>query len=220
MRGIGEFISDAEKEFPDELEGRQTMGGFDGPPLAMTRQYRARVARGEWRQANTSGKWSFSITFEIVEDPHGEFVGRKFSEYYSIDKGAHEAARRAFSRFLGESGLDIPSISNQENEDFIKNFEDITYVVATRTWGDDGDNTGIRYLNRDRGQKLQENIKPPKAPGSVSKPLRADINIKKEEEPFPETAPLEEAAAAPQVSLPGTGSSRPPGVNLPPGLAR
>jgi hypothetical protein len=232
MRSVADFIGEATKDFSDEMEGKSPMGGFDGPPLDTTRQYRVQVARAEWRQAQGSGKWSFAITFEVIEDLQDEFVGRKFSEYYNIDQGAHEAAKRAFSRFLGESGLDIRDLDQSDNEAFISNFEGVQYVIAPRTWGEDDDRTGVRYLNRDRGQPLLDNIKPPQGRGGGSaKPLKAEISVNKEKGPFdpmqeasqppqeePEQLPIKEVAATSPVQLPGAGTSAP--VNLPPGLSK
>lgn len=232
MVQITDFLGDIGDEFSDELEGKSNFGGFDGPPLDTTRQYRAEVTRGEWRQSQ-AGKWSFSFTFEIIEDPKDEFVGRKFSEYYQIDKGAHAAAKQSFARFIGESGLKVADLDQSSNEAFASEFEGCRYVIATRVWGEDGDNTGIRYLNRDRGQELKMNIKPPVVKGG-NKNLKPEINVNKERGPFPETqtdepaeaptdqetAPLSEIVETkPEVTLPGSGT-RPAGINLPPGLGR
>lgn len=213
MRSIGDFIGEATEEFPDEIAGNRTGGGgFDGPPLDVTKEYRVEVWRAEWRKANTSGKWSFAVTFEVAE---GDRQGYKFTEYYKIDKDAPDAAKRAFSDFLGKSGLNIGDLDQSDNDAFIKNFEGITYVIAPRVWGDEDDNTGIRYINKDVGQTPKEGIKPPNKKGTRTA-LSADINVNKDkgpagEEPFPETTQ--------SAVLPGTGT-RPAGVNLPPGLGR
>lgn len=228
MRSITDFLNTdvaGDEALQDAVSGKASAGGFDGPPLAVTRQYRATITRGEWRQAQNSGKFSFAFTFEITEDIHDEFVGRKFSEYYSIDKDAHKVGKEKFARLLGESGINAADFTG-DNEKDAKLFEGTEYVIATRIWGEDGDRTGLRYLNRDRGQALLDNIPAPKQQGGAKAPLRADISVNKqkgpaEEEPFPAEEAQEEApveAEKPKVNLPG--ASRPQGVNLPPGLQR
>ena len=221
MRSITDFLGEAAKEFGDELEGRSVSGGFDGPPLAQNRQYRARVARAEWRQATTSGRWSYSVTYEVTEDPKDEFVGRKFSEYYSIEAGTPEAGKRAFSRFIGDSGVNVKELEypktgdvETDNNAFIKCFEGVSFVIATRVWGDDESNTGIRYLNRDRDQALLDHIEPHKPKGATKNSLVPEINVNKSKGPF-DADESQEVQQAP-ASLPGSGT-RPP-VNLPPGL--
>lgn len=232
MRAVTDFLGEIGEQFPDELEGKSTFGGFDGPPLDPTRQYRAEIARGEWRQSR-AGNWQFAFTFEVIEDLKDEFVGRKFTEYFTIDKGAKDGAKQAFARFIGESGLNVADLDQSSNENFAKEFEGCRYVIATRVWGEEQDQTGIRYLNRDRGQELKDNVKPPvnRGPGGSSKPLNPEINVNKDRGPFPE-APTEAEEAPAQdndlaaatsteqkVNLPGSGT-RPVGVNLPPGLQR
>lgn len=219
MRNINEFLKEVQKEFPDELAGKASNGGgFDGPPLPEDRQYRATITRAEWRQATGSGKYSYAITFEVTEP--AEWAGRKFSEYYSIDSGNRIAAEK-FSKLIGESGINVAEADTSSNEAFAKSFEGAEFVVATRTWGEDDDKTGLRYLNRDRGQALKDKIDPPKKK-KVGSSLVADIQIKKDQAPGPfdgGTAEAEEEATAPAqapVSLPG--GARPSGVNLPPGL--
>lgn len=211
MQSLTDFLNDLGAEFPDEIAGKGGASGFDGPPLPEDRQYRARISRGEWRQAQ-NGNWSFSFTFEIIEP--AEFAGRKFSEYYSKD-GSNQIAKEKFAKFIGESGIPFDEIDKSSDEAFAASFEDATFVIATRTWGDQNDRTGIRYLNRDRGQALQEKIAPAKKRGSTSKPLRADISVNKDKGPTEESTPV---APRPPVTLPG--GNRPSGVTLPPGLQR
>lgn len=227
MQDLSNLLGDLATEFPDEIEGKNTAAGFDGPPLPSTRQYRAVVSRAEWRQATTSGKWSYSITFEITEDPKGEFVGRKFSEYYSLDASAGEVGRSKFARLIGESGIDVKTANTSSEAEFAKEFEGKKFVIATRIWGDAMDRNGIRYLNKDRGQKLLDNITP--APAELRAKsdgkLKADIQVGKREEahgeiPAGETdeeTPEEVQVPTEQVRLPG-GNSQPGGVRLPPGL--
>lgn len=218
MRSITDFLNSdvaGDAELQDAIAGKSSAGGFDGPPLAVTRQYRATIVRGEWRQAN-SGKYNFSFTFEITEDPENEFVGRKFSETYSIDKDAHKVSKEKFARLLGESGIQASDFTG-DNEKDAKLFEGTEYVIATRVWGEEGDRTGLRYLNRDRGQQLLTNIPAPKSQGGTKAPLTADISVNKEKGPQ-ENVAEEPAQPATPVSLPGAGRSS--GVNLPPGLAK
>jgi hypothetical protein len=234
MRSITDFISnDVAKDsaLQDAVSGRASAGGFDGPPLPISRQYRATIVRGEWHQSQ-AGKYSFAFTFEVTEDIYDEFVGRKFTEYYSIDESANQVAKEKFARLLGESAIPHDQFTG-DNEQDAHLFEGTEYVIATRVWGEEDDRTGIRYLNRDRGQKLLDNIPPPKSAKGTKKPLRPDISVNKnrgpqqeeaEEEPFPEGEPdsaeSEETVQQQRpINLPG-GNSRPGGVNLPPGLAR
>lgn len=217
MRSITDFLKEVKQDYPDALAGKSSAGGFDGPPLPDDREYRATVVRGEWRQAQ-SGNYSFAFTFEITFPE--EFAGRKFSEYYSIDKGNAIAAEK-FSRFIGESGVDLADVDQSNNESFAAAFEGSSFIIATRIWGQDADRTGIRYLNRDRGQEPKASIQPPKKKAGAAKSLTADIQLpKRGEEPFPEerAAETEVAVNQPTVTLPGSGV-RPP-VSLPPGLAR
>jgi hypothetical protein len=224
MRAVSDFLGEAEEKFPDELAGRSSAGGFDGPPLAQDREYRIQVSRAEHRKSN-SGKWQFAVTFEVINDPGDEFVGRKFSEYFSIDKDAHEAARQSFARFLGASGLNVAELDQSSNEAFIAEFEGLTFICATRTWGTEDDRTGVRYLNQDRGQDPRPSIAPPKSK-TGAKPLKADIMVNKNKgpaEPGPAAvatdSETEEAPpASPPVTLPGSGVRAP--VNLPPGLSK
>lgn len=224
MPSLNEFLTGLEKNdtTKDILEGKTTFGGFDGPPLATNRQYHAVISRAEWRQAQTSGKWQFAFTFEILGDD--EWTGRKFTEYYSKD-GGNRINDEKFARFIGESGVDLKAVDRSSEEAFAKSFEGAEFIIATRIWGTDGDRTGLRYLNRYHGQEPQLSIAPPKAQ-STNKPLRADITVNKERGPEKSEAPEEtteevepeadESAPTPSVALPGTGHQ--PGINLPPGL--
>jgi hypothetical protein len=220
MRKINEFLKDAAKEFPDALAGKSSAGGFDGPPLPVNLEYRVVLTRGEWRQANNSGNYSFAMTFEVAEP--AEFAGRKFSEYYSIDEGAHPVAREKFAQLIGASCIDLTEVNTDDNDEFAKAFEGTQYVVATRVWGDDGDRNGIRYLNKDYGQTLKTDVKPPKprggglptrkGPGIGDKLALPTAQILKNTE---EEAQAEQPAA-PSPTLPG--GAAPSGVKLPPGL--
>lgn len=217
MQALGNLLGDLATEFPAEIEGKNPNSGFDGPPLPSTRQYRAVVSRAEWRQAQSSGKYSYSITFEVTEP--SEFAGKKFSEYYSLDAASGSIGREKFARLIGESGIDLKTADTSSEASFAKEFEGKTFVIATRIWGDAMDRNGIRYLNRDRGQALQTDIKPlaSELAALEKNKLKADIQINKEEA-HTETQAAEES---PQVEIPQTpnlpGSGRPP-VNLPPGL--
>ena len=229
MDSIFTFLDGAKEEFKDALAGKRTGGGFDGPPLPQNLQYRGQISRGEWRQAQTSGKWSFSMTFEVLEPE--EFAGRKFTEYYSIGSDTNNIGREKLATLIGASGVDANSFDRtgdveKDNAAFAKLFEGTQYVVAVRTWGDDMDRTGLRYLNKDYGQTLLTNVEPPKPKGGNlpnkkgGGPLKADISIPKgddqtEEQPdTPNTEPDEQ----PQVTFPGGKS--PSGVTLPPGLRK
>lgn len=224
MQDLTNLLGDLATEFPDEIEGKNTNAGFDGPPLPSTRQYRAMVSRAEWRQSQ-AGKWSYSITFEITEDPKGEFVGRKFSDYYSLDASAGEVGRSKFARLIGESGIDLATADTSSEATFAKEFEGKKFVIATRIWGDEMDRNGIRYLNKDRGQKLLDNITPAPAElrAQTANKLKADIQIRKGEQVETETetetgeGTETEAPAQEQVRLPGSNQA-PGGVRLPPGL--
>lgn len=227
MQSLDQFLTGLEKnpDTKDILEGKASYGGFDGPPLATTRQYHGVVSRGEWRQSQ-AGKWQFAFTFEILGDD--EWTGRKFTEYYSKD-GDNRINDEKFARFIGESGLDLKVVDRSSEEAFAKSFEGVEYILATRIWGTDGDRTGLRYLNRYTGQEPLLSIAPPK-PQKDSKNLRADIQVNKERGPGQpeqgsetdgETAEVsgdeqDTAPQTPSVALPGSG--RAPGVNLPPGL--
>jgi hypothetical protein len=227
MQDLSNLLGDLATEFPEEIEGKNANSGFDGPPLPSTRQYRATISRAEWRQAQSSGKWSYSITFEITEDPKGEFVGRKFSDYYNLDASAGEVGRSKFARLIGESGIDLKTADTSSEATFAKEFEGKNFVIATRIWGDAMDRNGIRYLNRDRGQKLLDNITPApaelRARQGTSGGLKADIQIPKQGETDTAVSePTGEEAESGQpvqetVRLPGTNTA-PGGVRLPPGL--
>lgn len=225
MPTLDQFLNGLEKNetTKDILEGKTTFGGFDGPPLPTNREYKAHVSRGEWRQSQ-SGKWQFAFTFEV--DGDDDWTGRKFTEYYSKD-GDNRINDEKFARFIGESGLDLKSVDRSSEAAFAQSFEGTEYIIATRIWGTDGDRTGLRYLNRDRGQDPKASITPPKP--QTTKTLRADITVNKERGPGqPEqsvTALKDEngedpnpqsETQTPSVALPGSGRS--PGVNLPPGL--
>lgn len=228
MQSLGNLLGDLAEEFGDAIQGKNPNAGFDGPPVPSNRQYRAVVSRAEWRQATTSGKWSYSITFEITEP--SEHAGKKFSEYYSIDAAAGAIGREKFARLIGESGIDLKTADTSSEDAFAKEFEGKQFVIATRIWGDQKDRNGIRYLNKDRGQALRTDIKPLPAElaDNIGK-LKADITVPKREEAHGELPASEEPedgtydeekaaeATAEQVRLPGQGN-RPEGVRLPPGL--
>lgn len=220
MKQLTDLIGGIVKDFPDEAAGKNPASGYDGPPLPENRQYRAEIVRGEWRQAVGSGIWQFSFTFEILEPE--EFAGRKFSENYNPE--GHVASREKLARLIGESGLDMAEVDQSSYDAFADAFVGTQYVIATRTWGTENDRTGLRYLNKDRGQALQTNIKPPVKKTQTSNLGKPDISVLKnaaansapptDEEPAADEAPAETTAP----SLPGTGG-RPP-INLPPGLRR
>ena len=218
MRQIADFLGQAAQENPDELAGKGGGGGFDGPPLNESHEYRVQVAKAEWRQANQSGKWSYAITFEVIEDPSddNEFLGRKFTEYYSIDKG-NRIAQEKFSKFIGQSGVDVSDLDQSDNQKFIDGFVDATFVAAVRTWGQDNDRTGIRWVNRDNGQSLRTDISAQKSRGGSAKPLQADIAVNKQKGPVEE--PAEEPESAPPVTLPKAPDTASSGITLPPGLS-
>lgn len=221
MPSLGEFLTGLEKNetTKDLLEGKSTFGGFDGPPLSTTRQYHAIVSRGEWRTSQ-AGKQQYAFTFEVLGED--EWTGRKFTEYFSRD-GGNRINDEKFARFIGESGIDLKTIDRSSDEAFARSFEGVEYIVATRIWGTDSDRTGLRYLNRYRGQAPLLSIAPPKAQ-TEKKPLRADIQVNKNTGPEEDQAPdgeesaegSEPEAPTPSVALPGSG--RTSGVNLPPGL--
>lgn len=231
MQQLENLLGDLATQFPDAIEGKNPNSGFDGPPVPSTRQYRAVVSRAEWRQAQSSGKYSYSITFEITEP--AEYAGKKFSEYYSMDASAGTVGREKFARLIGESGIDLKTADTSSEDAFAQEFVGKKFVLATRIWGDEMDRNGLRYLNKDRGQKLLDNIKPAASELAAQQKakLKAEIQVNKaeestpEEESVPEDTSAEEREAAheqtiPQQappSLPGSGSARPP-VNLPPGL--
>lgn len=218
MKQLTDLLGGLATEFPDQIAGKSPASGFDGPPLPENRQYRAEIVRGEWRQSTGSGNWSFSFTFEVTEP--AEFAGRKFSEYY--DPNGHQASREKLSRLIGESGLNLDEVDKSDYDVFAKAFEGTSYVVATRIWGTENDRTGLRYLNKDRGQALQENIKPPVKKTPPADLQRPDISVLKAQQEAAAQAAgqTEESAPAPESApqLPGAGV-RPP-VTLPPGLRR
>jgi hypothetical protein len=205
MKHLGDLLGDLGQQFPDALAGKNSASGFDGLPLPETRQYRATLTRGEWRQ-NNSGKWQFSFTFEVTAPE--EYAGRKFSEYYDAGKDAHPASREKLARLIGESGVPQDEIDQTDEGTFANSFVGAQYIIATRTWGTDNDRTGIRYLNRDRGQVLLDKIEPKKDKKTAA-PLKADITVPKQEETDPA-----ENIPAPAITLP----KGPGGPNLPPGL--
>lgn len=219
MQALGNVLGDLATEFPEAIEGKNPNSGFDGPPVPSTRQYRAEITRGEWRQSQ-GGKWSYSITFEITEP--SEYAGKKFSEYYSIDASAGTIGREKFARLIGESGIDLKTADTSSEAAFAKEFEGKKFVIATRIWGDQKDRNGIRYLNKDRGQALRTDIKPlaSELADNIGK-LKADIVVNKNEEtPAGESdAEAEVQTPAEEVQQPVTlpGGNRPL-VNLPPGL--
>lgn len=217
MPSLDQFLTGLETNHADTLEGKTSFGGFDGPPLATDRQYHAVISRAEWRQAQTSGKWQFAFTFEILGDPKDEFVGRKFTEYYSKDNG-NKINDDKFSRLIAESGIDLKNVDRSSEATFAASFEGTEYIVATRIWGTDLDRTGLRYLNRYRNQEPLGYIAPPKSTAPKN-PLRPEINVNKErgpEQPETEIEVEPTEVSTPSVALPGDG--RQPTVNLPPGL--
>lgn len=221
MVDIGTFLGTASGEFPDELAGKTGGGGFDGPPLNAKHEYRCVVDRAEWRKSQ-AGKWSYAITFRVIEDPDSddEFLGRKFTEYYSIGKDTNRVGLEKFSKFIGQSGLDLAGLDQSDNQSFIDSFVDVEYVVAVRTWGSESDRTGVRWLNRNNGQALRTEVAAPKPKDGTQKPLDAEISVDKVKGPADETPTqaAEPEPQAPPVTLPtGNASS---GISLPPGLAK
>lgn len=233
MQNLGNILGDLATEFPDAIEGKNPNSGFDGPPVPSTRQYRAVISRAEWRQAQSSGKYSYSITFEITEP--AEYAGKKFTEYYSLDASAGTVGREKFARLIGESGINVKEADTSSEETFAQEFVGKEFVIATRIWGTDMDRNGLRYLNKDRGQKLLDKITP--APSELqamaAHKLKADIQVNKqpevEQQQIPETVAEEQAEAREEHQAAGTevpastprlpgGSARPGNVNLPPGL--
>lgn len=219
MKQLTDLIGGIVEQFPDEAAGKSPASGFDGPPLPETRQYRAEIVRGEWRQAVGSGIWQFAFTFEIQEPE--EWAGRKFSENYNPE--GHVASREKLARLIGESGLDMSEVDQSSYDAFADAFVGTKYVIATRTWGTENDRTGLRYLNKDRGQELQTSIKPPVKKTQTANLGKPDISVLKNQAAASSAPPAsEETAEAPVEAaapgLPGNGS-RPP-INLPPGLRR
>lgn len=222
---LQDFLKDVKDNYQDVYEKASKgapSGAFDGPPLPENLEYRVTVDSAEYKPSK-AGNYQIVLTF-VISEPE-EFAGRKVQEYYSPQPG-NEVAQRKLTSMLGSLGPDLSGLGQDWNE-LAKRLVGLPGVITSRTWGEQNDRSGVRWVNADKGQVLRNNIAPPKPQGSTRNALRPDVSISRtapaepvQEAPAEAQAPVEYAEApvqTPAQVLPQ--ATRPAGgPNLPPGL--
>jgi hypothetical protein len=221
------------------------LNGNDGPqftnvPWDFTKEYRVEVVQGDALRAG-SGTEGFLMVLEVTnEGPHkGQRIW--YRNYIKNDPPAFIVSRLAT---IASAFPDGPPMGDVSWDVFAAKSVGATYVIGlqegnSRTEGDDTKYPEIRWINRDMGQTLQTNIKPPK-PRSESKGLTAtvipgltDAAPAATAAPAAAPAPVVEAAPAPtpvaevvapdpapvevvaQPTAPVESGVRPAGIRLP-----
>lgn len=213
---LGSFLGDLKDEYGEDLqEANKSVGGaWSGPPLPANQEYRIRVVEGEWKTSN-SGKENVVITWEIVEPE--EFAGRRGRNYYGTDT-SNQINKEQFAKLILATGVSTDNVRDDEEgwKEFASRFIDTTIVAPLRSWGDEDDQYSLRWVNKDTGQALKDNIKPAKKKTDLNALKPSSIGFAKsgseQAEPFPDTTPA--TPVAPSVAA-DAGST---GIKLPPGL--
>lgn len=207
---IGKIKTEHNDLYEAAKAGQTPTSAWDGPPLPQNLEYRVTVDSAEYKASKSSGRNQFVLTYEVNEP--AEFAGRKVQDYYSPTP-TNTIASEQLAKLFGALKANLEGWG-EDLEGFVKQFEGKSLVIAVRTWGEDADRTGVRWVNPDYGQTLKTDIKPPKAKADTSK-LTADIEI-----PKPQT-PAEPATVAAPIAQPNQTTAPLPtsgGPNLPPGL--
>lgn len=220
MHQLGDLIKGLQTEYGENLERADTgpAGGFDGPPLPETIEYRLEVVKGEYK-ASKQGNQMVVLTLEVLEPE--EWAGRKVQE--NLMAGGESWAREKFAKTVSALGVSLSGISGDDWDGFAQLFVGQTAVGTMKTWGEQEDRSGVRWLNKDVGQSLRTNISPPKKKSNTGNSLRPDIVINKTE-PFPAEPGVVNADGTPEAAptLPssgvGVGAAAYTGPRLPPGL--
>lgn len=204
---LGKIKTEHKDAYEGAKEGRAPNSAWETADLPLTHEYRLTVDSAEYKTSQ-SGREQFVITYEVVEP--AEYAGKKFQDYQSPNP-TNTVGTEMLAKFFGAFQLELDDNFGSDFGAFIKQTEGRTVVAALRRWGEQMDRTGIRWVNPDKGQNLNQNVKPAKASGTRT-PTQPDIQI-----PKPATAPVvtpPPAAAAPQPSTPPPSG----GIKLPPGL--
>lgn len=203
---LGKIKTEHKSAYEGARDGRAPNSAWETADLPLTQEYRLVVDSAEYKTSQASGREQFVITYEVVEP--SEYAGKKFQDYQSPNP-TNTIGTEMLAKFFGAFQLTLDESFGSDFSAFIKQIEGRTVVAALRRWGDELDRTGIRWVNADKGQKLNTNVKPPRA-STKSSPTTPDIQIPKvRTEP---TAPVTPPPVPPQ------GASVPSGVKLPPGL--
>lgn len=206
---IGTIKTQHADRFEDAKEGKGPSGMWDGPPLPLNNEYRVVVDSTAYSPSKSTGKMQFVFTYEITEP--SEFAGRKLQDYVSPTP-TNQIGSEQLANLFGALRADLDGWGDNF-EAFVKQFEGRTAIIALRTWGEENDRYGVRWVNADRGQKLKTDVKPPKQKANTNN-LRADIQIPKDPEAAPAPAPVTPPPAQPSAPAPAISG----GPNLPPGL--
>lgn len=209
------LIQNTQKEAYDKAYKGETPTSQWDANLPIDIEYRAVIDKAVYGQSKSSGRDQFTITWEIQEP--SEYAGKKFQEYVSPNP-TNEAGARQLAELFGALQVDLTGFG--ENMDaFTAQFEGRSACIVLRRWGQENDRIGIRWITLDRGQELRTGIAPQK-PRRGTADLRPEINIPKDDGPFPETVtPPPAAAPAPAPQQQTVTPPLPGGVNLPPGLS-
>lgn len=201
---LGDIKSNYAKEYEDAKAGKSPAGDWNND-LPLDREYRIEVSKSEYKLSK-NGQPQIVVTYEVLEPV--EFAGSKFQDYQGL-KPTTTVGSEILSKFLGTMQADL-NITDEAA--FGAQFEGKVVVAALRTWGNDNDRIGTRYINIDKGQTLSTAVKPPKS--KSSSPLGADVQIPKQQDAAPAAAPIQIPEAVTTAAPPAP----PAGVNLPPGL--
>jgi len=203
---LNSIKNDYAKEFDQAASGVGPSGNWD-IDLPVTQEYRAIVTKSEFGKSKSGGKDQIIITYEVQEPE--QYKDAMLQQY--VDPNPTQTWQtESLAKLFGALRADLNKLG--DFDDFVKDFEGKTVVLATNKWGEANDRNGVRYVNADRGQTLKSDVKPPKSRGT-SASLRPDITIPKDESAPPVAPPAEIPPSSP---LPGGAQSS--GVNLPPGL--
>jgi hypothetical protein len=206
---LGKIMSQAGEEFERAKAGPTGNWEVD---LPLNLEYRLKVTKAEFSPSKSSGRDQIVLTYEVQEP--AEFAGAMIQEYQNPNPD-NTIGISVLSKLFGALDADMTSFTDYPS--FVQQFEGRTIVAAVRKWGEQNDRTGLRYVNKDVGQSLKTDVKPPKQRGATSADLRPDIQIPK---PVEEAqVPLQDnATITPTTPSSTTTANLPGGVNLPPGL--
>jgi len=174
------------------------------PDLPMDREFRVQVVESKFATAQ-SGAPGIRYVLEVTE---GEFKGSRIWD--SIYFTGHPFQGQRLAVLLTSAGVEASTV--EEAADKIVGGK---LVVALKP-GTDPRYPGTRWTNVDQGQKLRDNLKPPKGAESAAPGLSAtgvDDLIQKRSEPItaPSVAPVVGASAQP-ITLPNSGGVKLPGM--------
>lgn len=218
MQSLKDLLRDVEEsEEYKRASGEGLPSGAYDVDLPETLEYRATIVDSKYGPAKSSGKPQAQITLEITEP--AEYEGARLAAYFQMPAD-NDGSIRSLNSLLGALQAPSEQFADDDYEGYVQSWTGYTLVIAVNKWGDELDRNGVRWTNRDTGQKLKTDVKPKKAKRAAPD-LRSDINIPKPQEP--NNAPIivdvaEAPAVQPPAAEPAQTTTLPGGVNLPPGL--